>query len=580
MEFHPAGYRLAVDPRGRGRAPVRAARRGRPAGAGGRRPRRAAALLREALGLWRGPAAGRRRRRAVRRGQAARLEELAARPPSRTASEAELALGRHRDLVAELAELVAAHPLRERLRGQLMRALYGSGRQAEALEAFEDAAGGCWPRSWAPTRRPSWPRCTWPSCGPIPRSARRPAASRRGRGCPPSSPASSGRDEELGRVARAARGEPPGHADRPRRRGQDPAGDRGGRRGEPGEVCFVDWPRSPTARACRRRCSARSGSARRGCCHAAGARPSTRSDRLVAALADRELLLVLDNCEHVVADAAGLVDRLLGRLPRPARPGDQPGGARHHRRGAAARSRRSRCRRPARRRRRARLPGGAAVRRPGRRRAARLRPSDAGQRRASYADLPALDGLPLAIELAAARLRSLHGRRVAARLRRPVPAAVARRAVRRAAAPDAARGRRVELGPAGRRRAGAGPAADGVRRRRHPGGGRAGVRAAGRRRAARRPGGQVAGRGHGRPLPHARDDPGVLRRAAGRGGRGGGRPRGRTRRTSSTWPRPPTRTCAAPSSWSGWPGSTRRATTSSRPPGPPPSRATWSRPCG
>jgi DNA-binding SARP family transcriptional activator len=53
--------------------------------------------------------------------------------------EFELGLGRHRDLIAELTGLVAAHPLRERLRGQLMLALYRSGRQAEALESYRSA---------------------------------------------------------------------------------------------------------------------------------------------------------------------------------------------------------------------------------------------------------------------------------------------------------------------------------------------------------------------------------------------------------------------------------------------------------
>ena len=53
--------------------------------------------------------------------------------------EADLALGRHAELVGELESLVAVHPLRERLRGQLMLALYRSGRQAEALAAYRDA---------------------------------------------------------------------------------------------------------------------------------------------------------------------------------------------------------------------------------------------------------------------------------------------------------------------------------------------------------------------------------------------------------------------------------------------------------
>ena len=97
-------------------------------------PAQAARLLREGLALWRGaPLAelGDSSARAER----ARLEEqrLAA---LEQRIEAELALGRHAELVPELEGLVREHPLRERLRGQVMLALYRCGRQADALEVY------------------------------------------------------------------------------------------------------------------------------------------------------------------------------------------------------------------------------------------------------------------------------------------------------------------------------------------------------------------------------------------------------------------------------------------------------------
>lgn len=94
----------------------------------------AAAELRTGLRLWRGPAlaglAGRTLEAA-----AARLDEQR-RTAIEECVELELQLGRHADLVGELAELVASHPLRERLVGQLMVALHRSGRQSEALEVY------------------------------------------------------------------------------------------------------------------------------------------------------------------------------------------------------------------------------------------------------------------------------------------------------------------------------------------------------------------------------------------------------------------------------------------------------------
>jgi YVTN family beta-propeller protein len=93
--------------------------------------------LRDALALWRGPPLDEFSYEPFAGAEIARLQELHLRALEERI-EAELSLGRHSDLVGELEQLVAEHPLRERLRGQLMLALYRSGRQAEALRAYED----------------------------------------------------------------------------------------------------------------------------------------------------------------------------------------------------------------------------------------------------------------------------------------------------------------------------------------------------------------------------------------------------------------------------------------------------------
>ncbi len=98
-------------------------------------PTRAAEKLRAALGLWRGPPLADLAYEPFAQTEIGRLDEL------RLATleeriDADLAGGRHADLVGELEALIAAEPLRERLRAQLMLALYRSGRQAEALEAY------------------------------------------------------------------------------------------------------------------------------------------------------------------------------------------------------------------------------------------------------------------------------------------------------------------------------------------------------------------------------------------------------------------------------------------------------------
>ncbi|HZC27085.1 MAG TPA: AfsR/SARP family transcriptional regulator, partial [Actinopolymorphaceae bacterium] len=97
----------------------------------------ARAILGEALDLWRGPALSDVAATALLRTEIDRLDErrLAA---LESRLEADLALARHAELVPELRQLCGAHPYRERFWGQLMLALYRSGRQAEALAAYQD----------------------------------------------------------------------------------------------------------------------------------------------------------------------------------------------------------------------------------------------------------------------------------------------------------------------------------------------------------------------------------------------------------------------------------------------------------
>jgi DNA-binding SARP family transcriptional activator len=98
-------------------------------------PAETSARLTEALALWAGPVLDGLESGGSWRSDITRLEELRASVLERRI-EADLALGCHRELVGELEALVHAHPLREGLRGQLMLALYRSGRQADALGVY------------------------------------------------------------------------------------------------------------------------------------------------------------------------------------------------------------------------------------------------------------------------------------------------------------------------------------------------------------------------------------------------------------------------------------------------------------
>jgi len=133
IETRSPGYVLRLDPEqldlARVRSLVDSARASEPV--------RRAALLDEALGLWRGEPLAEFRYEAFAREEIARLEEFHLTLVEERA-EAKLAIGGHADLVTELEALVHAHPLRERLRAQLMLALYRSGRQAQALEVYRE----------------------------------------------------------------------------------------------------------------------------------------------------------------------------------------------------------------------------------------------------------------------------------------------------------------------------------------------------------------------------------------------------------------------------------------------------------
>ncbi len=138
VQTRPPGYRLKVsageldaqrfqDLAGEGR---RALVRGDPQAAAGR--------LAAALGLWRGPLLADLPEVAALEPERARLEALRL-TALEDRVEAELALGGHATLVGELEGVLAEHPYRERLWGQLMLALYRSGQQADALQAFHRA---------------------------------------------------------------------------------------------------------------------------------------------------------------------------------------------------------------------------------------------------------------------------------------------------------------------------------------------------------------------------------------------------------------------------------------------------------
>ncbi|KDN16730.1 BTAD domain-containing putative transcriptional regulator [Amycolatopsis rifamycinica] len=299
VEFTAAGYRLAVAP---DEVDVhcfeRLVREGRALLKNGEHAR-AADVLGEALALWRGPAFTDLADAPFAAARATRLEELRA-DAADDLAEARLALGQAEDVLASLRETVAAQPLRERPRAQLVRALAAAGRPADALAAFEDAR-----RTLADEL----------GADPGPELAEAHLAVLRGEtekpvlpGLPAQLTSFVGRDAELRQVAellaraRLVTLTGPGGTGKTRLAVEAAAA-------QAGPVAFVEL-------------APHGGADIAGAVLTAlGLRESTRGgpqepvERLVAALRDRPVLLVLDNCEHVVDVAARLAARLLAACP-------------------------------------------------------------------------------------------------------------------------------------------------------------------------------------------------------------------------------------------------------------------------
>jgi predicted ATPase/DNA-binding SARP family transcriptional activator len=135
---HERGYELTLDPECLdSRRFERLVSEGRRELASGD-PERAVSMLDEALSLWRGAPLAELACESFAQRQVARLDDLRVAALERLI-EAKLALGRHAEVVWQLEALIGEHPYREGLRAQLMLALYRSERQADALQAYQDA---------------------------------------------------------------------------------------------------------------------------------------------------------------------------------------------------------------------------------------------------------------------------------------------------------------------------------------------------------------------------------------------------------------------------------------------------------
>jgi predicted ATPase/DNA-binding SARP family transcriptional activator len=448
IEYGPAGYRIAVEAdqidAWAFERIIIAARAEMDRG----RTDAAAARFRQAVQLWRGPALADVADTPWAAGMIARLSEL------RLAAledriDADLALGRGPELVAEVEELATEHPLRERLRGQLMRSLYAAGRQADALAVFEDtrqslaASLGIDPSPGLAAVHLAILRGELPA-GPVPwladggeaevahpRGVRgvappgrtagngRPARSRSGN-LPAQLTSFVGRDDELSRVAKLLEEcrlitlTGPGGAGKTRLAIETGAG-----LDLPDGVWFV--PLAPVRDALDVPQAVLAAIGTHEAVWPADAMEAARMaalgplDRLCELLAARDLVLVLDNCEHLLDAAASLAAQVLAAAPgvRILATSREPLGVT-----GETLSPVPSLPLPSPEADPAELAGNPAVHLFADR-AAAVRPGFAVNDENSVAVVTicrALDGIPLAIELAAARVRALTPAQVAARL--------------------------------------------------------------------------------------------------------------------------------------------------------------------
>lgn len=274
-------------------------------------PAAAVPPLREALGLWRGEPLSDIAAAPFATALAARLEELRL-TAAEDLAEAELARGGGADVVARLEQLVAAHPLRERLRALQVRALTMTGRRAEALAAFEAARGALADQLGSDP-------------GPDLRAAH--LAALRDDEHPPARPASTlprplttliGRDDERAQVRGALHRSRlvtlvgPGGTGKTRLAtevGADLAGETAGGVWLVELGALADPADIAPAIADTLHLAADSGLT------VAGTRPPDALTRIVEAIGTSDTVVVLDNCEHLVDAVAPLAETLLRRCP-------------------------------------------------------------------------------------------------------------------------------------------------------------------------------------------------------------------------------------------------------------------------